>query len=227
MARGRKPKVTPIIAEDISVKISDLVQSNDVVINSSPDTYWDKPGVAQRVDVYWCTNLDELAHRDRLAQIVVDYSRPTDNIIDVGCGTGLLYGQLTKKTANLRYTGIDYSPAMLAIAKERYPNTDFRLGNVEALDYPDNWFDISCSFEVIGYSKDLDRPIAEVIRIAKRVAIFSLWCTAESYAVKGSDHWEHPIRDVRLAIDKAISNCDATVTLRDGNPVLVCVVEKK
>lgn len=72
---------------------------------------------------------------------------PTDRILDVGCGTGnltlLVAGNLVSPGS---ITGIDAAPRMIHIARkkaeQRAVQAEFRTGVSEALDFPDDYFDI-------------------------------------------------------------------------------------
>ena len=64
--------------------------------------------------------------------IIINNSAPTSKsvIADIGCGTGHHVADLAAK--NFKVIGIDISPAMIKEAKNKYPNSEFKLGN--ALD---------------------------------------------------------------------------------------------
>ena len=53
-------------------------------------------------------------------------------VLDVGCGTGTLSGLLA--AAGHDVTGVDFSPAMVDLARERHPGVEFLLG--DAADPP-------------------------------------------------------------------------------------------
>ena len=48
------------------------------------------------------------------------------SVLDVGCGLGDLYGWLKKKGLDVRYTGIDVTPGMVELARQRFPTVRFR-----------------------------------------------------------------------------------------------------
>ncbi len=64
--------------------------------------------------------------------IIINNSAPTSKsvIADIGCGTGHHVADLSAK--NFKVIGIDISPAMIKKSKNKYPNSEFKLGN--ALD---------------------------------------------------------------------------------------------
>jgi ubiquinone/menaquinone biosynthesis C-methylase UbiE len=66
------------------------------------------------------------------------------NILDLGCGTGRLLNRLGSLFPKLHGTGFDFSPEMLAQARNhnRYPyRINYTQGNVESLPFTDNKFD--------------------------------------------------------------------------------------
>ncbi len=96
-------------------------------------------------------------------------------IHDAGCGTGQV-GQLLHAAGFLNIHGSDFSPEMLAVAKNtqcymRLFNADF--GKV--LDLPDNHFDAAISIGV--YTKRFnDHFLAEMIRTIKPQGHFVFSC---------------------------------------------------
>lgn len=67
----------------------------------------------------------EQKHREILAHHI----KPTDKVLDVGCGWGRL---LTLMPEDWRgcYIGVDVSPDFIALAKERHPNYHFITGDI-------------------------------------------------------------------------------------------------
>lgn len=56
-------------------------------------------------------------------------------VVDVGCGPGRITGHLG--SMGLDVSGIDLSPAMVAEARRRHPDLDFRVGTLTALELAD------------------------------------------------------------------------------------------
>jgi ubiquinone/menaquinone biosynthesis C-methylase UbiE len=81
------------------------------------------------------------------------------NIADLGCGTGRLTSFAT--------VGVDGSSAMLAIAKQKYPDKNFYCTDIEQLPFDSNSLDAVYSFHVIMH---LDKEkAAAVFNEASRV----------------------------------------------------------
>src|SRR5262249_43071282 len=56
-------------------------------------------------------------------------------VVDLGCGGGLWARRLTD--AAYRVLGIDLSPDMIALARQRAPKGSFRAGSFLDVDFPD------------------------------------------------------------------------------------------
>ncbi|NUS92018.1 MAG: class I SAM-dependent methyltransferase [Nocardia sp.] len=56
-------------------------------------------------------------------------------VADIGCGPGRIAGFLA--TQRTRVHGIDLSPEMVAVARKRFPEIDFDVGSMTALDIAD------------------------------------------------------------------------------------------
>src|SRR5215813_13658162 len=65
------------------------------------------------------------------------------DLLEVGCGTGLLLRRFAKLTKTAR--GIDLSPGMLETARAR--GLDVVTGTALELPFPDASFDVTCSFK--------------------------------------------------------------------------------
>ncbi|MET4445542.1 SAM-dependent methyltransferase [Bradyrhizobium sp. GM2.2] len=92
-------------------------------------------------------------------------------LLEVGCGSGY-YSEIfdTLVKGGLRYTGIDYSAAMIERAHANYPSAAFEVADATALPYADAAFDIV--FNGVSLMHIIDYPAA--IREAARVADYCI-----------------------------------------------------
>ena len=74
------------------------------------------------------------------------YITDDQSVLEIGCGTGETLAKMNGK----RKVGIDYSPAMIDIAKERYPEMEFKVMTAENLEFNEK-FDVIVLPNVIGY----------------------------------------------------------------------------
>jgi ubiquinone/menaquinone biosynthesis C-methylase UbiE len=91
-------------------------------------------------------------------------SRARGDVLEVAIGTGL---NVPHYPADVRLTGVEWSPAMLAVARERAPGLDLRLGDAQALDFPDASFDtVVCTFSLCAIPDDR-RAVGEMVRVLR------------------------------------------------------------
>jgi ubiquinone/menaquinone biosynthesis C-methylase UbiE len=72
--------------------------------------------------------------------------------------------QLTA-TRGARVTGLDAAEALLAIARERVPNGDFHIGDIENLPFPDRTFDVVTGFNSFQFAGNPVVALAEAGRV--------------------------------------------------------------
>ena len=88
------------------------------------------------------------------------------SVLEIGCGTGVVTEYLARSGASI--TGIDLSPHLLGKALDRKVSdrVTFRVGNAEALDFPDSSFDAVVGSSVLHHL-DLDRALDEIRRVLR------------------------------------------------------------
>ena len=152
-----------------------------------PWELWDNQGVAEEIDKTWISNDFELAHRINLARLVGEYYLPGDKVLEVGCGSGLVYEPLIPEVMpNSAYTGFDISRKMLGIAQNRFPEGRFEYDDVYNLSYTDKSYDVVLCFEVLIHLADIEKPIQEMLRVTKRTLIITTWVGLEDETTQES-----------------------------------------
>jgi SAM-dependent methyltransferase len=94
--------------------------------------------------------------------------KPTDYLIDVGCGSGRLAKPLSE-THSGKYLGIDVVPGLIEYARKLVPRPDWRFEVAEGLKIPvaDQSADMICFFSVLTHL--LHEESFVYLREAKRV----------------------------------------------------------
>jgi SAM-dependent methyltransferase len=94
-------------------------------------------------------------------------------VLEVGCGSGY-YSDVfvTLLAGGVRYTGIDYSDAMIASARTQYPSTAFEVADATRLPYADGAFDIVFNGVALMHIIDYQAAIREAARVAGRFCVF-------------------------------------------------------
>lgn len=110
----------------------------------------------------------------------------TDNLLDVGCGTGFFINLATKTGAGL--IGFDATEQFIEEAKIRNPSANFLTGEMEELPFPDNTFNVVTGFNSFQYAANIKNALTEAKRVLKdkgKLAVM-IWgnkedCEAASY----------------------------------------------
>lgn len=101
--------------------------------------------------------LDELE-----AGIVLPLARGRD-VLEVGCGTGLVLSRVAPVTRTLH--GVDLSPGMIQKAKER--GFDVSVASATSLPFADDTFEVAFSFKVLAHVPDLPKALGEMARVVR------------------------------------------------------------
>jgi SAM-dependent methyltransferase len=90
---------------------------------------------------------------------------PGTRVLDCGCGAGRFARMAADRGAIV--AGIDAAEQLIAIAAERTPGGDFRSGDLEALPWPDDSFDVVAGFSAFQFADDKIRAFAEGRRVSR------------------------------------------------------------
>src|SRR5258705_4696345 len=90
---------------------------------------------------------------------------PGTRVLDAGCGAGGAAVLAHERGALIG--GCDASEPLLAIARERLPGTDLRLGELEALPFDDAAFDVVLAINSLQFTDDPARAARELVRVAR------------------------------------------------------------
>jgi ubiquinone/menaquinone biosynthesis C-methylase UbiE len=94
-------------------------------------------------------------------------------ILEVGCGSGY-YSEILPHLLGhpVRYVGLDYSLAMIRLARKRYSNHPFVVGDATALPFPDGSFDTILNGVSLMHILRYESAIFESRRVTRRWCIF-------------------------------------------------------
>jgi SAM-dependent methyltransferase len=101
--------------------------------------------------------------------------QPGQLVLDIGCGVGAFLRLAAARGG--RAFGLDASTALLGVARERLPDADLRVGDMEALPYDDDTFDLVCGFSAFFFATDIVAAVREAGRVAKPGAavVMQVW----------------------------------------------------
>ena len=91
-------------------------------------------------------------------------------VLDIGCGTGQFLAQVMEVA---RAWGVDASPEMLEVARERVHGAGLKLGSAEELPFKDGWFERATMW-LVAHLLDRPRAFAEALRVLAPGGRFAL-----------------------------------------------------
>jgi SAM-dependent methyltransferase len=94
-------------------------------------------------------------------------------LIEVGCGSGYYSEVFATLLPNpIVYRGMDYSQAMIALARTHYPSRNFDVADATRLPYANGAFDIVFNGVSLMHIIDYQAVISEAARVAARYCVF-------------------------------------------------------
>lgn len=107
------------------------------------------------------------AHNGPLFEAVLDAARvgAGTQLLDVGCGSGLAIVLAAERGA--LPSGIDISPGLLGVARERLPQADLREGDMEELPFDDAAFDAVIGINAFQFAGDPSRALSQAARVLR------------------------------------------------------------
>ena len=96
-----------------------------------------------------------------------------DSVLDVACGAGLAIELAAARGATC--AGIDASERLVAVARDRVPGADVRVGDMHAMPWDDGTFDVVTSFRGIwGTTPEALAEVRRVLRPGGRLGL-TVW----------------------------------------------------
>lgn len=87
-------------------------------------------------------------------------------ILDVGSGTGVVTEELAARTKG-QVTGVDLDPAMVAYAKARQGQAEYRQGDAHDLLFESAWFDVTVCHFALMWCREPSLAAQEMVRVTR------------------------------------------------------------
>lgn len=106
------------------------------------------------------------------AAYLLGHLKPTDVVLDVGCGPGSITLGLARRVPEGRVIGIDAAPPVLDVARKAAAaagdeRTEIAEGDVYALDLPDDSVDVVHAHQVLQHLADPVAALMEMRRVCR------------------------------------------------------------
>lgn len=109
-------------------------------------------------------------------------------VLDIGCGSGVFLQLAAEQGAQVY--GFDASRALVEIARRRVPAADLRTGDMQALPYEDDCFDVVTGFNSFFFVADMVAALREARRVARPGApvVVQVWGRPERCQLESMKH---------------------------------------
>ncbi len=94
--------------------------------------------------------------------------REGQRVLDVGCGTGALTGELVARLGPAAVAAVDPSEPFVVATRARHPGVDVRQAPAERLPFPAGAFDAALAQLVVHFMKDPIAGLTEMARVTRR-----------------------------------------------------------
>ena len=171
---GRVSHVAPLeIAEELAAKIEYFLDAGGLL--HAPRVV--PPGIAKAevglsfsaaAQAYDSVAALQREVGDRLLESIPVNGQKPKVVLDLGCGTGHFYRQLTRLGPAVRYIGLDLAPGMVEYARSRYGGNGLWLvGDAEHMPVAANSVDLVFSSLAIQWCSDPHAVFAELARVLR------------------------------------------------------------
>jgi len=162
---------------------------------------------------------------------------PHDRVLEVGFGGGYLLGRMSTVVTGGCLSGVDVSPAMVAVCEKRFASLvqsgrlDLKCARAESLPYPDDHFTKVCTVNSIFYWQSVPQALAEFRRVLRDDGLLMMCFTCKAsiekrgFTRQGVATYEAD--DVRH-VTEAAGFCSIRITHNsDKHRAFVCLTGRK
>lgn len=145
-------------------------------------------------------------------EALIQFHNPkAKTILDIACGTAEHMRFLPSK---YDLEGLDLDPKMLAVAKTKFPNKTFHLGDMSSFDLAKKFDVVLCLFSSIGYLLTTEKLILSIQCFAKHlnpggIVIVEPWFSKEEWKPNKPHMLTYESDDLKI--------CRMTYTTTEGN----------
>jgi SAM-dependent methyltransferase len=104
------------------------------------------------------------------AQLLIDFARPRpgEHVLDAACGTGIVARHVAPLVGRSgRTVGLDFDPAMIAMATGLAPDIEWREGDVQSLPFADEEFDLVLCQQGLQFLRDREAGLKQIHRVLR------------------------------------------------------------
>jgi ubiquinone/menaquinone biosynthesis C-methylase UbiE len=99
--------------------------------------------------------------------LLKEYLKDNIKILDIGCATGNFLSKIQKINSEIELYGVDFSPKMIVLAKNKFKNIKFYNLRAEEIDFPSDYFDIITIIETFHHLQNQNLVLEKIHKILK------------------------------------------------------------
>jgi len=142
-------------------------------MNNNELRNWDVGDNARCIDKFWRESSFEIALHQQVANLIVSTLGRQAEVFEVGCGSGMVYEYLRGR---VNYRCGDVSESFRILTRERYPELDPMYVDIYQLPFGNVELPNVINIDVLQHLPHYEKPIQELIRVAKKRVIIVTWC---------------------------------------------------
>ncbi len=175
LARHLKYQTEPLVSPMQNISTGHTVIERDSVTTELTEA-WKSPSIPSRQRDLTRIQLHEMYHKNAIAQpyqvmssALDDILKNGDSLLEIGCSTGYYSEVIEYLTGKrYRYTGVDYSPHLVDMARNYYPACTFIEADGANLPIENASYDVVISSCILLHVPNYREHIAETVRTANR-----------------------------------------------------------
>lgn len=165
------------------------------------DTWWDNRDRGMLAEEFLRDEVEGVDHPSRRYLREWLTAHPGLTLLDVPCGPAVEYEGIAAAGVPVQYTGMDASDKMLEVARSRFPEADFRKGDVTALPLEEGSVDVVLCRHILEHLPDFRPAVSEAVRVARK-RVFLVLFRAPTHSERrelGYGAWDNRISWDELA----------------------------
>lgn len=146
--------------------------------------YSDFKTISTYYDALYVNGREYAPEAAKVKELLAKHGVPSRaDLLVLACGTG---GHIPYFKDDYNVSGLDLSEDMLDLAREKFPDIRFHLGNLIDFELPTEFDAMICLYGSIGFVKTVDNLRASMKRIATHLrpdglALITPWSTVEDF----------------------------------------------
>ena len=146
---------------------------------------------------------EEMTCHAQAAELLAPRVRPTESLLDVGCGSAYFFHSLRIRGVVAEYTGIDAAPSLIGIGRETMPAYGLDADKLQVLRIEDldGAVDHAVCINVLSNIDNYQRPLERLLKVARKSVILRESCAEQGSYAYVKDCYLDPGVDLKVHVN--------------------------